>query len=45
MTMGTHMFDGNFEAINLQIEKLRKGFVDVAERILKNGMSHFKVVK
>ncbi len=32
MIRGTHMFDGNFEAINLQIEKLKKGFVEVAEK-------------
>ena len=32
MIRGTHMFDGHFEATNLQIEKLRKGFVEVAEK-------------
>jgi len=32
MIRETHMFDGYFEAIFLQIEKLRKGFVEVAEK-------------
>lgn len=32
MIRGTHMFDGYFEAISLQIEKLRKGFVEITEK-------------
>jgi predicted nucleotidyltransferase len=32
MIRGTQMFDGNFEAIYLQIEKLRTGFVEIAEK-------------
>ena len=32
MVRGAHIFDGNFEAINLQIKELRKGFVEVAEK-------------
>lgn len=33
MVRGTHIFDENFEAINLQIVKLRTGFLEVKEDI------------